>query len=101
MIVPFNHVFILAGVMFSLGLICALTRRNLIMTLVGIEIMMNAAAIVFVASSMHWNRLEGQAFALFIVGVAATEVAVGLALVVAAHRSTGSIDPDKYDLLKW
>jgi NADH-quinone oxidoreductase subunit K len=101
MIVPFNHVFMLAGAVFFLGLICIFTRRNLIMTLIGIEVMMNAAAIVFVASAVHWNRLEGQAFVLFIIGVAATEVAVGLALVVAAHRVTGSVDPDRYNFLKW
>jgi len=100
-IVPFNHVFMLAGAVFFLGLVCIITRRNLIMALIGIEIMMNAAAIVFVASAAHWNRLQGQAFALFILGVAATEVAVGLALVVAAHRLTGSVDPDRYDVLKW
>jgi NADH-quinone oxidoreductase subunit K len=101
MIVPFSHVFVLAAAVFFLGLVCILTRRNLIMTLIGVEIMMNAAAIAFVASALHWHRLEGQAFVLFILGVAATEVAVGLALVVAAHRFTGSVDPDRYDVLKW
>jgi NADH-quinone oxidoreductase subunit K len=101
MMVPFNHVFMLAWAVFFVGLVCIFTRRNLIMTLIGIEIMMNAAAIAFVASAVHWNRLEGQAFVLFIIGVAATEVAVGLALVVAVHRVTGSVDPDRYDLLKW
>jgi len=101
MIVPFNHVFMLAGAVFFIGLVCMLSRRNLIMTLIGIEIMMNAAAIAFVASAIHWHRLGGQAFALFILGVAATEVGVGLALVVATHRITGSVDPDRYDLLKW
>jgi NADH-quinone oxidoreductase subunit K len=101
MIVPFSHVFMLAGAVFFLGLVCVFARRNLIMTLIGIEIMMNAAAIAFVASAVHWHKLEGQAFVLFIIGVAATEVAVGLALVVAAHRRTGSVDPDRYDVLKW
>jgi NADH-quinone oxidoreductase subunit K len=100
MIVPFSHVFMLAGAVFFLGLVCVFARRNLIMTLIGIEIM-NAAAIAFVASAVHWHKLEGQAFVLFIIGVAATEVAVGLALVVAAHRRTGSVDPDRYDVLKW
>ncbi|MBI4772977.1 MAG: NADH-quinone oxidoreductase subunit NuoK [Deltaproteobacteria bacterium] len=101
MIVPFNHVLMLAGAVLFLGLICVLTRRNLIMTLIGIEIMMNAAAIAFVGAALHWQRIDGQAFVLFILGVAATEVAVGLALVVAAHRITGSVDPDRYDFLRW
>jgi NADH-quinone oxidoreductase subunit K len=101
MIVPFSHVFMLAAGVFFLGLVCIFRRRNLIMTLIGIEIMMNAAAIAFVAAALRWQRLEGQAFVLFIIGVAATEVAVGLALVIAAHRLTGSVDPDRYDVLKW
>ena len=100
MIVPFSHVFILAAAVFSIGLACVLARRNLIMILIGIEIMMNAAAIAFVGGALHWGRLDGQAFVLFILGVAATEVAVGLALVVAAHRLTGSVDPDRYNLLR-
>ena len=101
MIVPFNHVFMLAGAVFFLGLVCLLSRRNLIMTLIGVEIMMNATAIAFGASALRWHRLEGQAFVLFILGVAATEVAVGLALVVAGQRLTGSVDPDRYNLLRW
>lgn len=101
MIVPYSHVFLLAAVLFCLGLICLLTRRNLIMTLIGVEVMMNAAAILFIASSLRWHRLEGQAFVLFIIGVAATEVAVGLALVIAVYRSKGSVDPDRFAFLKW
>ena len=100
MIVPLGHVFILAGVVFSMGLFCLVARRNLIMTLVGVEVMMNAAAIAFVAAALRWQRMEGQAFVLFILAVAAAEVSVGLALVVSAYRRTGSIDPDRYDILK-
>jgi len=100
-IVPFSHVFFLAALVFFMGLVCMVARRNLIMTLIGIEIMMNAAAIAFLAGSLHWQRLEGQAFVLFILGVAATEVSVGLALVVAAYRQKQTMDPDGYDVLKW
>ncbi len=101
MIVPFSHVFMLAALVFFLGLVCMVARRNLIMTLIGIEIMMNGAAIAFLSASLHWQRLEGQAFVLFILGVAATEVSVGLAMVVAAHRQTQTMDPDAYHVLKW
>ena len=79
MIVPFGHVFLLAGLVFAMGLVCLVAHRNLIMTLVGVEVMMNAAAIAFVA---------------------AAEVSVGLAIVVSVYRRTGSIDPDHYDILK-
>jgi NADH-quinone oxidoreductase subunit K len=100
MIVPFGHVFLLAGLIFSMGLICLVAHRNLIMTLVGVEVMMNAAAIGFVGASLRWQLMEGQAFMLFILAVAAAEVSVGLAIVVSVYRRTGSIDPDHYDILK-
>jgi NADH-quinone oxidoreductase subunit K len=101
MIVPIGHAFILAGIVFSMGLVCLVARRNLIMTLIGVEIMMNGAAIAFLAASLRWRLMEGQAFMLFILAVAAAEVAVGLALVVNLYRRTGSLDPDHYDILKW
>lgn len=100
MIVPFGHVFLLAGLIFAMGLVCLVAQRNLIMTLVGVEVMMNAAAIAFIAASLRWQLLEGQVFMLFILAVAAAEVSVGLAIVVSVYRRTGSIDPDHYDILK-
>ena len=101
MIVPYGHVQLLAGIVFFMGLVCILARRNLIMTLIGVEIMMNAAAIAFLAAALRWQQLEGQAFVLFIIVVAAAEVSVGLALIVSAYRRTGSVDPDAYNILKW
>jgi len=100
MIVPFGHVFLLAGLIFAMGLVCLVAQRNLIMTLVGVEVMMNAAAIAFIAASLRWQLMEGQVFMLFILAVAAAEVSVGLAIVVNVYRRTGSIDPDHYDILK-
>ena len=101
MIVPLGHVFLLAGLIFALGLVCLVARRNLIMTLIGVEVMMNGAAIAFVTSALRWQLMEGQAFVLIILAVAAAEISVGLALVVHVYRRTGSIDPDRYDILKW
>ena len=101
MIAPLGHAFILAGIIFSMGIVCLVARRNLIMTLVGVEVMMNGVAIAFVSASLRWQLLEGQAFILFILAVAAAEVSVGLALVVSAYRKSGSLDPDRYDILKW
>ena len=100
MIVPFGHVFLLAGLIFSMGLVCLVAHRNLIMTLVGVEVMMNGAAIAFVAAALRWRLMEGQAFILFILAVAAAEVSIGLSLVVTVFRRTGSLDPDRYDILK-
>ena len=100
MIVPLGHVLLLAGFIFSMGLICLVARRNLIMTLVGVEVMMNGAAIAFVAAALRWRLMEGQAFILFILAVAAAEVSIGLSLVVTVYRRTGSHEPDRYDILK-
>lgn len=100
MIVPFNHVLILALILFLMGAACAATRRNLIMILIGIEIMFNAAGIAFIAASLKWRQPDGQAFFIFILAVTAAEVAVGLALVVYAYRRKASLNPDSYELLK-
>ena len=100
MIVPFGLVLIFAGGLFVLGLFCATARRNLIMILLGIEIMLNAAAVAFVGSALHWQQIEGQAASLFILAIAAAEVSVGLALIVCLHRRSGSIDPRQLDILK-
>ncbi len=100
MIVPFSHVVFLAGALFLMGIFCAVARRNLIMIVLGVEIMLNAASILFVGAALRWMQLEGQVFVLFIVAVAATEVSIGLALIVYAYRRTGSFDPAEYNILK-
>jgi NADH-quinone oxidoreductase subunit K len=99
-IVPYGHVLTLGGIIFCLGLACVVARRNLIMVLIGVEIMLNGAAIAFMGSGLLWQRLEGQAFVLFLLGIAATEVSVGLALVLHAYRRSGSVDVDTYNVLK-
>ncbi len=100
MIVPFSHLLIFGALLFALGLFCAAARRNLIMILLGIEIMLNAAAVIFVGAALHWRQIEGQAASLFILAIAAAEVSVGLALIVCLHRRSGSIDPGQLDFLK-
>jgi NADH-quinone oxidoreductase subunit K len=100
MIVPFGHVLILASLLFLLGACCAVARRELLMILIGVEIMLNAATLAFVASALHWGLADGQIFALFIIGVAAAEVAVGLALIVAARQRTGSSRADDFNQLR-
>ena len=97
MIVPYSHVILLAGILFLMGMFCAVTRRNLIMILLGLEIMLNSGAVAFIGAALRWQNLEGQAIAIFILAVAAAEVSVGLALVVCAYRRRGSIDPGAYD----
>jgi NADH-quinone oxidoreductase subunit K len=100
MIVPYGHVVFLAVLLFLMGAVCAVARRNLFLIFVGIEVMINAGGLAFVAGSLRWGRLDGQAFVLFLLAVAAAEAAVGLALLVYGYRRTGSVDADRYDLLK-
>jgi NADH-quinone oxidoreductase subunit K len=100
MIVSFGHVLFLSGLLFLLGTVCAVTRRNLIMILLGVEIMLNAATIAFVGAALRWHDMEGQVFVLFIFAVAAAEVSVGLALIIGMYRRTGSVDPNNFNLLK-
>ena len=101
MIVPYSHVLLLAGILFAMGVVCSVARRNLIMMLIGVEIMLNSAGLVFVSAALRWQQMEGQVFVLFIFAIAAAEVSVGLALIVYAYRRTGSLDPETYNILKW
>jgi NADH-quinone oxidoreductase subunit K len=100
MIIPYYHVLLLAVILFLMGAVCAIARRNLIMILIGVEIMLNAAGLAFVGASLRWQLLDGQIFVLFIMAVAASEVAVGLALIVYSQRRTGSVNADAYSLMK-
>ncbi len=100
MIVPYGHVLLLAVVLFVMGAVCAIARRNLIMILIGVEVMLNAAGLAFIGGSLYWRQLDGQAFVLFIMAVAASEVAVGLALIVYLHHRTGSVNADDYSQMK-
>ncbi len=99
MIVPFNHVLVLAGLLFLMGIFCVVARRSLIMILLGVEVMLNAAAIILVGASLLWQNLDGQAIVLFVFAIAAAEVSVGLALIVWAYRRTGSVNPENYNIL--
>ena len=97
MIVPLAHVLILAAILFSLGLVCTLVwRSNVIMLLIGIEIMLNAAMLVFVGGSNYWGMADGQVFALMIMAMTSAEVSLALALVVYLHRRRNTVDVDEF-----
>ncbi|OGU13821.1 MAG: NADH-quinone oxidoreductase subunit K [Geobacteraceae bacterium GWC2_53_11] len=101
MIVPLAHVLILAAVLFGLGLVCTLVwRSNVIMLLIGIEVMLNAAMLVFVGGSNHWGMADGQVFALIIMAMTSAEVSLALALVVYLHRRKNTVDVDEFRELK-
>ena len=85
----------LAAILFSLGLIGLLVRRNLILVLMSLEVMLNAAGLAFVAAGSRWHQPDGQVMFMFILAMAAAEVAVGLALLLQVYRRFKSLDVDE------
>jgi len=92
--VPTQHVLILAAILFTLGLAGLLTRRNLIFTLMCVEIMLNASGLAFIAAGSRWAQPDGQVMFLFILAMAAAEVSVGLAFVLLYHKTQLALDID-------
>jgi NADH:ubiquinone oxidoreductase subunit K len=101
--VGLEHYLILSAILFSIGLYGVLSKRNAVVILMCIEIMLNAANIALVAFSRYVvpTALTGQIFAMFVMVVAAAEVAVGIAIIIAIYRNRDSVEVDKYDLMKW
>jgi len=100
MMAPLEHILALALLVFLMGMVCALARRNLIMILLGVEIMLNGCGIALVGASLKWQSLGGQAFILFIFALTAAEAAVGLAIFVHARRRTGTLYASHYSTMK-
>ncbi len=93
-VVPLEYGLLLAGILFALGLIGVLVRRNIIFILLSIEIMLNAAGLAFVVAGSHWAQPDGQIMFILILSMAAAEVSVGLALVLQLHRRFKTLDID-------
>ena len=98
--IPTTYFLGLSAILFSIGIIGVLVRRNAIIIFMSIELMLNSANLVFVAYARQFGTLDGQVLVFFVMTVAAAEVAVGLALIVAIFRSKASIDVDAVNLLK-
>jgi NAD(P)H-quinone oxidoreductase subunit 4L len=98
-----EHYLVLSAVLFCIGLFGALTKRNAVIILMSIELMLNAANISLVAFSRFVapTLLTGQVFAIFVMVVAAAEVAVGLAIILAIYRGMADIDVNNINLMKW
>ncbi len=92
--VPMEHALLLAGILFTLGLIGVLVRRNIIFVLLSIEIMLNAAGLAFVVAGSRWGQPDGQVMFLFILVMAAAEVSVGLALILQLYHRFKTVDVD-------
>ena len=102
--VPLEHVLILGAGLFAIGLYLALSKRNAIGVLMGVELMLNAVNVTLLAFSRYVeaeNPLDGQVFAVFVITVAAAEAAVALALAVSVYKHRETVNIDEIDLLRW
>ena len=100
MAVPVSYYMILSALLFSIGVAGVLIRRNAIVIFMCIELMLNAVNLLFVAFARHHGSGEGQVFVFFVMAVAAAEVAVGLAIIIALFRNRETVDVGELNLLK-
>jgi NADH-quinone oxidoreductase subunit K len=94
-LVPFEHGLIVAGILFVLGVVGLVVRRNLFFILLSLEIMLNAAGLAFVVAGARWGQPDGQVMFIFVLTMAAAEVAVGLALLLQLFARFDSLDVDR------
>jgi NADH-quinone oxidoreductase subunit K len=99
--VPLNHYVLLSAIIFSIGVIGVLIRRNAIVIFMSIELMLNSVNLLLTAFSVYRGDATGQVFVFFIMALAAAEVAVGLAIIVMIYRNTNSVDINVLNRLKW
>jgi NADH-quinone oxidoreductase subunit K len=97
--IPAHYYLILSAILFGLGVVAFIFRRNIITIFMAIELMLNAVNLAFVAFSQAWNRLDGQVFVLFVIVVAAAEAAVGLGIIILIQRNRQSLNVERVDLL--
>ncbi|ADY53489.1 NADH dehydrogenase subunit K [Pseudopedobacter saltans DSM 12145] len=99
--VPLNHYILLSAIIFCIGVIGVLVRRNAIIIFMSVELMLNAVNLLLTAFSAYKGDASGQVFVFFIMALAAAEVAVGLAIIVMVYRNTSSTDINILNRLKW
>ncbi len=98
--VPISYYLVLSAILFALGVVGFLVKRNIITIFMSIELMLNAVNLSFVAFAWQWKLLNGQVFVFFVMVVAAAEAAVGLAIIIAVFRSRETLNVDRVNLLK-
>ena len=96
-----GHYLMLSAALLLIGTIGILMRRNAVVIMMSIELILNAVNINLVAFSRHWQQLNGQVFAIFVIVVAVAEAAVGLGILIALFRNKETVQVDEIDLLKW
>jgi NADH-quinone oxidoreductase subunit K len=98
--VPIAYYLVLSAILFALGVVGFLIKRNLITLFMSIELMLNAVNLTFVAFAWQWRSLNGQVFVFFVMVVAAAEAVVGLAIIIAVYRTRETLNVDRVNLLK-
>ena len=98
--VPMEHVQVFAGMLFCMGMLGLMLRRNIIFMLMSLEVMLNAAAVAFIAAGAKWGQPDGQIMFLLILAIAAAEVAIGLGLVLQIQRRFKTLDMDAANRLR-
>ena len=98
--IPMEQGLLLAAILFSLGAIGVLVRRNILFLLMSLEIMLNAAGLAFITAGAHWGQADGQVMFILILTLAASEVSVGLALILQLHHRFHSVDVDAASEMK-
>ena len=99
--IPTDWFLLLGAGLFTIGVIGVLTRRNVLVILMSIELILNAVNINLVAFSHYLRSIDGQVFAIFVITDAAAEAAIGLGLIIALFRNKETVNADEIDLLKW
>jgi NADH-quinone oxidoreductase subunit K len=99
--VPVTYYLALSAILFAIGTIGVLIRRNVIVIFMSIELMLNAVNLVFVAFARQWHAMDGQVIVFFVMTVAAAEAAVGLAIIIAMFRNRETVNVDELNLLRW
>jgi NADH-quinone oxidoreductase subunit K len=95
------HYVMLSAALFLIGTLGVLTRRNIVIILMSIELILNAVNINLIAFSKYFGQVHGQVFAIFVIAIAVAEAAVGLGILIAMFRNKGTVLADELDLLKW
>ena len=99
--VPLNYYLVLSAIIFAIGVAGVLIRRNIIVILMSVELMLNAVNLTFIAFSRSLGSMDGQVIVVFVMTVAAAEAVIGLAIIISVFRHRRTLDPQEMRLLKW
>ena len=98
---PIGYFMVLSGVLFAIGVVGVLIRRNIIVMFMSIELMLNAVNLAFIALARRMGSMDGQVIVFFVITVAAAEAAVGLGIIISLFRTRASVNADELNLLRW